>query len=56
MEVFAGSIRRKFERSVMEAICAIDAANSTPVGPAPTSTKVICRARSVGSSIDSARS
>src|SRR5437868_2088623 len=45
IEVFAGSIRRKFERRVTAAISAIDPASSTPVGPAPTSTKVICLAR-----------
>src|SRR5215469_15410991 len=49
IEVFAGSIRRKFERRVIEPIRAIDPANSTPVGPAPTNTNVICLARSFAS-------
>jgi len=35
IDVVAGSIRRKLARKVVVAICAIDAANSTPVGPAP---------------------
>ena len=54
--VVAGSIRRKFLRKVVVANCAIDAANSTPVGPAPTKTNVICRWRSSASSVDSANS
>src|SRR3984957_15509096 len=54
IDVVAGSIRRKLARRVVVAICAIDAANSTPVGPAPTRTNVICRRRSSSSSVDSA--
>jgi hypothetical protein len=46
MLAFAGSMRRKLPRSVTFTMCANDAASSTPVGPAPTSMKVICRARS----------
>jgi len=41
----AGSIRRNCERSVVVANCAIEAASSTPVGPPPTRTNVISRAR-----------
>jgi hypothetical protein len=54
--VVAGSIRRKFLRKVVVANCASEAANSTPVGPAPTNTNVIYRRRSSGSSVDSANS
>src|SRR6516164_2757059 len=39
----AGSMWRKLPRSVTFTICARDAASSTPVGPAPTSTNVIGR-------------
>ena len=56
IELFAGSMRRKLPRSVTVAICAIEAASSTPVGPPPTSTNVISRERSslvVGSSASS---
>ena len=51
IDVFEGSMLRKFEWKVIVAICAIDAASSTPVGPAPTRSK---RARSAGSSVSSA--
>jgi len=45
MELLAGSIRRNCARSVVVANCAIEAASSTPVGPPPTRTNVISRAR-----------
>src|SRR5262249_35605417 len=51
MVLFDGSMRRKLFRSVTLTICASDAASSTPVGPAPTRTKVIWRARSLSSSV-----
>ena len=51
MALFDGSTRRKFPRKVTRTICAKDAASSTPVGPAPTSTNVICRVRSHSSSV-----
>ena len=54
--LLAGSMRRNLRRSVTVTICAIDAASSTPVGPAPTSTNVIWRARSAPSSVVSASS
>jgi len=39
MVLFDGSIRRKFSVQGALTMCAKDAASSTPVGPAPTSTK-----------------
>ena len=56
MLAFDGSMRRKLPRNVTFTICAKDAASSTPVGPAPTSTNVICRTRSPSSSVVAARS
>src|SRR5208282_4566827 len=53
---FAGSMRWKLPRSVTFTRCAKDPASSTPVGPAPTSTNVICRARSASSSVVAASS
>ena len=56
IRLLAGSILRKFPRRVTETNCAIEAASSTPVGPPPTRTNVIWRARSFSSSVDSASS
>ena len=46
----------EFPLKVTRTISAKDAASSTPLGPAPTSTKVICRVRSLASSVVSASS